>query len=53
MLSRKVKITTLFWVAIVGLFMTSMYTAVIVSQGIKTKKMIEFIYKNNKNEANN
>jgi hypothetical protein len=52
MLSRKVKITSLFWIAVVGLFLTSAYTAVIVSQGIETKRMIEFIYKRSKKEVN-
>jgi hypothetical protein len=38
------KINMLFWTAIVGLILTTIYTLVIVQQGLKTKKKIEFIY---------
>jgi hypothetical protein len=40
------KIKTLFWTAIIGLILTTIYSIVIVQQGLKTKKMITFIYKN-------
>jgi len=38
------KINTLFWTAVIGLILTTIYSAVIVQQGIKTKKMIQYIY---------
>ncbi|QGQ48216.1 hypothetical protein [Metabacillus sediminilitoris] len=40
------KMNTLFWTAIIGLILTTIYSIVIVQQGIKTKKMITFIYQN-------
>ncbi|GGH80153.1 hypothetical protein JOD43_002227 [Pullulanibacillus pueri] len=49
--SKEMKITTLFWIAISGLLLTTIYTIVIMKQGIETKKMINFIYKNNKRTA--
>ncbi|MFS0861188.1 hypothetical protein [Fredinandcohnia sp. 179-A 10B2 NHS] len=50
MLSRKTKITTLFWIAILGVILTTIYTIVIMVQGSRTMKMIEYIYKQNKKQ---
>ncbi|MGM7724312.1 hypothetical protein [Metabacillus sp. Hm71] len=48
---RDIKITTLFWIAIFGLFLTTVYSAVIVNQGIRTMRKIDFIYYRNKKDA--
>ncbi|MEH7226578.1 hypothetical protein V7112_22510 [Bacillus sp. JJ1566] len=44
MFSIKTKITTLFWIAILGVILTTIYTIVIMIQGSRTMKMIRFIY---------
>lgn len=44
MFSRATKITTLFWIAILGVILTTMYTIVIMIQGSRTMKMIRYIY---------
>ncbi|RDI48008.1 hypothetical protein [Falsibacillus pallidus] len=38
------KITTLFWLAIIALGATTIYTSLLVQQGLQTKKMIKKIY---------
>ncbi|WP_299095838.1 hypothetical protein [uncultured Metabacillus sp.] len=48
---RDIKITTLFWIAIFGLFLTTVYSAIIVNQGIRTMRKIDFIYYRNKKDA--
>ncbi|WP_159439901.1 hypothetical protein [Bacillus sinesaloumensis] len=48
MLSRSTKITTLFWIAILGVILTTIYTIVIMIQGSRTMKMIRYIYNQNK-----
>ncbi|MFS0823875.1 hypothetical protein [Bacillus sp. 1P02SD] len=55
MLSRATKITTLFWIAILGVILTTIYTIVIMIQGSRTMKMIRYIYNQNKkaNEQEN
>lgn len=45
---RGTKITTLFWLAITGITLTTIYSGVIVNQGYKTKKMIKYIYQHAK-----
>ncbi|MEH7235001.1 hypothetical protein [Bacillus sp. JJ1562] len=42
--SIKTKITTLFWIAILGGILTTIYTIVIMIQGSRTMKMIRYIY---------
>lgn len=49
MFSIKTKITTLFWIAILGVILTTIYTIVIMIQGSRTMKMIRFIYNQIKN----
>ncbi|GGE51456.1 hypothetical protein GCM10011391_32800 [Pullulanibacillus camelliae] len=44
------KISSLFWIAISGLTLTTIYSAFLMQQGIKTKRMIEYIYKQNKKQ---
>lgn len=48
MFSRKTKITTLFWIAICGLFLTKIYSIILGILGAKTMKMISYIYRQNK-----
>lgn len=50
MLSRSMKITTLFWIAILGVILTTIYTIVLMVQGSKTMKMIRYIYNQNKKQ---
>ncbi|WP_449539764.1 hypothetical protein [Ferdinandcohnia sp. Marseille-Q9671] len=52
MLNRGTKITTLFWIAILGVILTTIYTIVIMVQGSKTMKMIRYIYNQNKKFEN-
>ncbi|HER2025574.1 TPA: hypothetical protein VJR00_001818 [Streptococcus pyogenes] len=51
MLGKRMKLTTLFWIANFGLVLTTVYSAVLISQGIDTKKKINFIYRQNKKES--
>ncbi|NRD80191.1 hypothetical protein HPT25_22935 [Bacillus sp. BRMEA1] len=51
MFSRGTKITTLFWIAIGGLFLTSIYSILLAILGIKSMAMISYIYKQNKKQA--
>ena len=48
MFSRATKITTLFYIAILGVILTTIYTIIIMIQGSKTMKMIRYIYNQNK-----
>lgn len=48
---RQMKINTLFWIAILGLILTTAYTSVLVTQGLQAKRRIDFIYYRNKREA--
>ncbi|MGN7295841.1 hypothetical protein [Fredinandcohnia aciditolerans] len=48
MISRATKITTLFYIAILGVILTTIYTIIIMIQGSKTMKMIRYIYNQNK-----
>ncbi|KKI91244.1 hypothetical protein WQ54_15855 [Bacillus sp. SA1-12] len=48
---RDIKITTLFWIALFGLFLTTVYSGIIVNQGLRTMRKIDFIYYRNKKEA--
>lgn len=48
--SLRKKITTLFWIAVGGLVLTTIYTAVLAQQGVETKKMITYNYKSNKHK---
>ncbi len=50
-MKRGIKIDTVFWIAILGLLLTSIYTGVLIKQGSKTMRMIEFIYYRNKMNA--
>ncbi|MEH7388557.1 hypothetical protein V7147_24635 [Bacillus sp. JJ1521] len=52
MFSRGTKITTLFWIAILGVVLTTIYTLVIMIQGSKTMKMIRYIYNQTRNVGN-
>jgi hypothetical protein len=45
------KISTLFWIAIFGLLLTTIYSAVLITQGIDTKKKINYIHRQSKKEA--
>ncbi len=51
MFSRATKITTLFWIAILGVILTTIYTLVIMIQGSKTMKMIRYIYNQTKKQG--
>jgi hypothetical protein len=48
LLGYRRKITTLFWIAISGLVLTTIYSIVLGILGTKTMKMISYIYKQNK-----
>lgn len=48
MISRASKITTLFYIAILGVFLTTIYTTIIMIQGSRTMKMIRFMYNQTK-----
>ncbi|WP_169864960.1 hypothetical protein [Sutcliffiella halmapala] len=52
MFTVKKKMETLFWLAVVGLFLTTIYTTVIVNQGMKAKEKINFIYTYLKSASN-
>ncbi|NRD78494.1 hypothetical protein HPT25_14100 [Bacillus sp. BRMEA1] len=51
MFSRGTKITTLFWIAICGVFLTTIYSIILAILGIKSMTMISYIYKQNKKRA--
>ncbi|NRD79872.1 hypothetical protein HPT25_21275 [Bacillus sp. BRMEA1] len=48
MLGKGNKITTLFWIAISGVVLTSIYSIILAILGIKSMTMINYIYKQNK-----
>jgi hypothetical protein len=50
-ISRGNKITTLYWIAIGGLFLTTIYTIILGIIGTKIMKMISYIYKENKKRS--
>lgn len=52
MFSRATKITTLFWIAIIGLILTTIYSIILGILGAKTMKMISYIYRQNKKRSN-
>ncbi|WP_413306220.1 hypothetical protein AA0X95_05340 [Bacillus sp. 1P10SD] len=51
MLNKKKKITSLFWIAILGLILTTIYTILIGILGYRTMNRIDYIYKENKIRA--
>ncbi|HZH61231.1 MAG TPA: hypothetical protein VEY70_17040 [Metabacillus sp.] len=51
MFGKRKKINTLFWIAIFGLILTTIYSAILVYQGIDSKRKLNFIYRKNKEEA--
>ncbi|WP_180271488.1 hypothetical protein [Fredinandcohnia onubensis] len=51
MISRATKITTLFYIAILGVILTTIYTIIIMIQGSKTMKMIRYMYNQTKQSA--
>jgi hypothetical protein len=51
MFSKGTKITTLFWIAISGLVRTTIYSIILGILGAKTMKMISYIYRQNKERA--
>ncbi|WP_155925468.1 hypothetical protein [Bacillus sp. UNC438CL73TsuS30] len=52
MLNKKTKLTSLFWIAILGLILTTIYTIVLGILGYRTMNRIDFIYKENKQGKN-
>ncbi|NRD77051.1 hypothetical protein HPT25_06015 [Bacillus sp. BRMEA1] len=44
MFSKETKITTLFWIAISGLFLTTIYSILLAIMGIKSMNMISYVY---------
>ncbi|MGV3465718.1 MAG: hypothetical protein ACO1OT_10545 [Heyndrickxia sp.] len=48
MISKKQKLTSLFWIAILGLILTTGYTIILGVLGYRTMNRIDYIYKNNK-----
>nr|WP_309099949.1 hypothetical protein [Fredinandcohnia onubensis] len=51
MISRATKVTTLFYIAILGVILTTIYTIIIMIQGSKTMKMIRYMYNQTKQRA--
>lgn len=52
LLNKKTKLTSLFWIAILGLILTTIYTIVLGILGYRTMNRIDFIYKENKQGKN-
>jgi ABC-type phosphate/phosphonate transport system permease subunit len=52
MLSHKNKMTTLYWIAVFGLFLTTVYSFILGILGARTMKMIRYIYNQNKKSNN-
>jgi hypothetical protein len=50
-LNKKEKITSLFWIAILGLILTTIYTIVLGILGYRTMSRIDYIYKQNKQKS--
>jgi purine-cytosine permease-like protein len=48
LLNKKTKLTSLFWIAILGLILTTIYTIVLGILGYRTMNRIDYIYKQNK-----
>ncbi|MBM7656486.1 purine-cytosine permease-like protein [Neobacillus cucumis] len=53
MLNKKGKITSLFWIAILGLILTTIYTIILGILGYRTMNRIDYIYKQNKQKSKN
>ena len=51
MFGLRKKINTLFWIAIFGLFLTTIYSAILLYQGIDSKKKLNFVWGKNKEEV--
>lgn len=45
------KINTLFWIAIFGLILTTIYSAILLYQGIDSKRKLNYVWGKNKKEA--
>lgn len=52
LLNKKTKLTSLFWIAILGLILTTIYTIILGILGYRTMNRIDFIYKQNKQRKN-
>lgn len=48
LLNKKTKLTSLFWIAILGLILTTIYSIVLGILGYRTMNRIDYIYKQNK-----
>jgi hypothetical protein len=48
MLNKETKLTSLFWIAILGLFLTTVYSILLGILGYRTMNRIDYIYKQNK-----
>lgn len=53
MFSKNTKFTSLLWIAILGLVLTTIYTLILTILGTKTMKRIEYIYKKTRQENSN
>jgi purine-cytosine permease-like protein len=52
-LNKKEKITSLFWIAILGLILTTIYSVILGILGYRTMNRIDYIYKQNKQRPKN
>jgi hypothetical protein len=52
-LNKKEKLTSLFWIAILGLILTTIYTIILGILGYRTMNRIDYIYKQNKQKSKN
>ncbi|MBT2722327.1 hypothetical protein [Bacillus sp. ISL-46] len=52
MLSKSDKISSLFWIAILGLILTTIYSIILGMLGYRTMNRIDYIYKDNKKRNN-
>lgn len=53
MFGKTSKIDTLYWIAVFGLILTTIYSAVLIYQGVDSKRKLNFIYRKNKKETEN
>ncbi|MGF6950341.1 hypothetical protein QF028_002846 [Neobacillus sp. B4I6] len=53
MLNKKEKLTSLFWIAILGLILTTIYSVILGILGYRTMSRIDYIYKQNKQRSKN
>jgi len=51
MISRATKVTTLFYIGIFAVILTTIYTIIIMIQGSRTMKMIRYMYNQTKQSA--